>query len=183
MVEPISSEKVFNLQDYYNNPHLYRSVFHKYIHRLSILMNCIYWSERYPRLITKEFLKKNYTGQLKLQVIGDISVDVNGAIEFTEKTTNPGEPVFVYNPIRDDIIEGFTDEGIVIMAVDNLPCELPRESSQMFSDSLMPFVPAIVKADYSVDFENLNLPSEIKKAVILHQGKLTPNYEYINRFL
>ena len=183
MVEPISTETEFDLQDYYKNPHLYRSVFEKYIPRLSILMNCIYWDKRYPRLITKDFIEENYTLQMKLQVIGDISVDINGAIEFNVKTTDPSEPVFVYNPIREDIIEGFAGDGVVIMSVDNLPCELPRESSRSFSESLMPFIPDIVKADYSVPFEKLDLPPEIKKAVILYKGKLTPNYEYINKFL
>lgn len=183
LVEPIHTEKSFNLQDYYNNPHLYHSVFQQYIHRLSILMNCIYWSEKYPRLFTKYFLEKNYTRQMKLQVVGDISVDINGAIEFTEKTTTPGNPVFVYNPIRRDIVDGYNGSGVVVMAIDNLPCELPFESSKAFSDSLIRFIPPIVKADYSTDFKNLALPSEIKKAVILHKGKLTPEYEYINSFL
>lgn len=183
LVEPIHTEKSFNLQEYYNNPHLYHSVFQQYIRWLSILMNCIYWSEKYPRLITKYFLEKNYTRQMKLQVVGDISVDINGAIEFTEKTTTPGNPVFVYNPIRRDIIDGYNGSGVVVMAIDNLPCELPFESSKAFSDSLIRFIPPIVKADYSTDFKNLALPSEIKKAVILHKGKLTPEYEYINSFL
>jgi len=183
IVEPVSSEKEFNLQEYYDQPHFYRSIFQQYIRRLSILMNCIYWDKQYPRLVTKEFLEENLTGQLKLQVIGDISVDINGAIEFTEKATSPDNPVFVYNPIRDDVIEGFRGNGIVVMAVDNLPCELPKESSQAFSDSLLPFIPSIAKADYSVNFELLKLPSEIKKAMILYHGKLTPNYQYINRFL
>ena len=89
MVESISSEKGFDLQNYYTNPHFYRSIFQQYIRQLSILMNCIYWDKRYPRLITKEFLEENLTGHLKLQVIGDISVDINGAIEFTGKSTSP----------------------------------------------------------------------------------------------
>jgi alpha-aminoadipic semialdehyde synthase len=183
MVEPISTEKVFDLQEYYNHPHLYRSVFLQYIQRLTILMNCIYWNNQYPRLVTKEFMKKNYTCKMKLQVVGDISVDINGAIEFTEKVTSPDCPVFVYNPLSDKIVEGYAGSGIVVMAVDNLPCELPKESSQAFSDILSRFVPPIVKADFSGDFNNLELPPEIKKAVILYHGKLTPDYKYINRFL
>jgi len=183
MVEPISTEKDFNLQEYYDHPHLYRSIFQQYIRRLSILMNCIYWDKQYPRLVTKEFLEENYMGQLKLQVIGDISVDINGAIEFTEKATSPDSPVFVYNPLRDDIIGGYSGSGVVVMAVDNLPCEVPKESSKAFSDSLLHFIPLIVKADFSVDFDHLDLPPEIKKAVILHHGKFTPNYQYINKFL
>jgi len=183
MVEPIHSEMNFNLQQYYEKPHLYRSVFQQYIRRLTILMNCIYWDERYPRLITKYFLEENYTGQIKLQAVGDISVDINGAIEFTEKTTSSGNPVYVYNPIRRDLMEGFEGEGVLVMAVDNLPCELPRESSTEFSNALIGFIPDIVKADYKVNFDMLKLPNEIKKAVVLHQGKLTPDYQYINRFL
>ena len=183
IVEPITEDKKFDLQNYYNNPHLYKSIFHNYLDYLSILMNCIYWSNKYPRLITKEFVKKNYSNQFKLQLIGDISVDINGAIEFTDKATTPDNPVFVYNPISEDIIDGYKGDGIAVIAVDNLPCELPKESSIEFSNSLMSFIPFIVTADFSVDFEMLNLPPEIKKAVILYQGKLTPDYSYINKFL
>ncbi len=182
-VVPISPKKDFDLQEYYNHPELYRSIFHQYLEHINILINCILWNRQYPRLVTKESLKKNYTENMKLQVIGDISVDINGAIEFTEKVTNPGNPVFVYNPFSNEIVDGFNGNGIVVMAIDNLPCEVPKESSKEFSDSLIPFVPSIVKADFSVDFKNLNLPYEIKKAVILYHGKLTPNYQYINKFL
>ena len=182
-VEPILNDENFDLQEYHDQPNLYHSVFHQYINRLTILMNCIYWDKQYPRLITKKFMKENYDCRTKIQVIGDISVDINGAIEFTEKATSPDNPIFVYNHLSGEIIDGYAGSGIVVMAVDNLPCEVPRESSQAFSDILLPFVPPIVKADFSVDFDNLDLPPEIKKAVILHHGKLTPDYRYINKFL
>ncbi len=183
IVEPILKEKQFNLQDYYNNPHLYRSIFQNYIKDLSILMNCIFWTNKYPRLITKEYMKKNYNNQYKLQLIGDISVDINGAIEFTEKVTTQDDPVFVYNPSSGKITDGYKGNGIAVIAVDNLPCELPKESSIAFSNSLISFIPSMVKADFSVDFNKLNLPSAIKKAVILYHGELTPDYRYINKFL
>jgi len=183
MVEPISKEKKFNLQDYYNNPHLYKSVFYNYLDKLTILMNCIYWNKQYPRLVTKNYIRNKYNKHFKLQLIGDISVDINGAIEFTEKVTTPDNPVFVYNPISGEIIDGFSGNGIVVMAVDNLPCELPKESSIAFSNSLIEFVPSIVKADFSYDFNKLKLPSEIKKAIVLYHGKLTPDYSYINKYL
>jgi len=183
MVEPVSSESKFNLQEYYKKPHLYRSIFPQYIRRLSVLMNCIYWDERYPRLFTKDFLEENFTGLMKLQVVGDISIDINGAIEFTEKSTMPDSPVYVYNPVRRDVIDGYKGKGVIVMAVDNLPCELPKESSIAFSNSLINFVPSIAKADYNVDFQMLKLPEEIKKAVILYHGKLTPEYQYIKEFL
>ncbi len=186
MVEPISSTTKFDLQDYYSHPENYRSIFEGYIHYLSILMNCIYWSSQYPRLVTKKFMKNYFktNKNKRLKIIGDISVDINGAIEFTEKTTTPDNPVFVYNPFNDKITDGYTGEGVVVMAVDNLPCELPQESSIYFSETLLHFIPDIMKADFMVNsFENLNLPLEIKKAVIIYKGKLTPNYNYMNKYL
>ncbi len=183
MVEPISSEKKFDLQEYYNTPELYRPVFQKYVSYLSILMNCIFWNKKYPRLLTKEFLKENYTNNMKLQIVDDISVDIKGAIEFTEKVTTPDNPVFTYNPKIDEITDGYKSDGIVVLAVDNLPCEIPKESSKSFSNSLMNLIPYILKADYSVDFDKLDLPAEIKKAVILYHGKLAPDYKYMNKFL
>ncbi|RLF32026.1 MAG: hypothetical protein DRM98_04580, partial [Thermoplasmata archaeon] len=85
--------------------------------------------------------------------------------------------------VRDEIIDSYKGDGVAVVAVDNLPCELPRESSQSFSETLLRFIPDIVKADYSVDFENIDLPIEIKKALILLRGKLTPSYQYMSRFL
>ena len=69
------------------------------------------------------------------------------------------------------------------MAVDNLPCELPKDSSRSFSEILWHFVPSIATTDYSVLFDQLTLPPEIKRAVILHNGQLTPQYTYINKYL
>ncbi len=182
MVEPISPNANFDLQEYYSKPELYKPTFEQYLPYLTILMNCIYWEKRYPRLITKDYVERNYN-QMKLEVVGDISVDVNGAIEFTEKTTDSGCPTFVYNPSNKKITDGYEGEGIVVMAVDNLPCELPRESSEAFSKLLFDFVPPIAKADYSVDFDSLDLPPEVKRAVILYHGKLAPDYEYISKYL
>ena len=69
------------------------------------------------------------------------------------------------------------------MGVDILPSELPREASQTFSDALIGFMPEIVKADFNVSFEELELPAPIKKAMILHKGKLTPEYKYLSDFV
>ena len=186
MVEPIASGTPFDLHDYYSHPEKYRPTFERYIPSLSILMNCIFWNVQYPRLLTKNYLKKSFhkKEKMRLKVIGDISADVNGAIEFTEKTTTPDNPVFVYNPNTNTITDGYKGDGIVVMAVDNLPCELPQESSQWFSETLLRFIPDIMNTDFTVaDFDAVALPFEIKNAVILYQGKLTPSYRYINKYL
>ena len=118
-----------------------------------------------------------------LKVVGDISCDINGSIEFTEKSTKPDDPVFVYDPLTEEISSGYEGRGIVVMAVDNLPCELPREASHFFGKDLMPFISEIASADYSASLEDLALSSPIKKALILHKGELTPEYKYIEKYL
>jgi alpha-aminoadipic semialdehyde synthase len=183
MVAPVSSKNIFDLNDYYQNPIKYKSILERYVPDLTILMNCIYWDSRYPRLVTKEFIKKNFGNRWRLQIIGDISIDINGAIEFTEKATTPDNPVFIYNPFTDEIKDGFKEEGIIVMGVDNLPCELPLESSRSFSEVLNPFVPSILKADFNVEFEKIKLPPEIKRGVILCQGKLTKDFQYMDKYL
>jgi saccharopine dehydrogenase (NAD+, L-lysine-forming) len=185
MVEPVSPDMAFDLQDYYNHPKKYRGVFERYIPYLTVLVNAIYWTSAYPRLATKAYLKKLFGGQDQplLQVIGDISCDVEGAIECTVKSTEPGDPIYVYNPVSGEVTGGHEGPGIVIMAVEILPSELPREASIDFSRVLKPFIPAIAECDFSVPFEECSLAPEIKRAVIAYQGKLTPEYEYIRGFL
>ena len=184
-VEPVSPDDRFELQDYYQHPEKYRSRFETYLPHLTILVNAIYWDTIYPRLVTKDYVKQAYGGERspRLRVIGDISCDVEGAIEVTVKSTEPGAPVFVYDPETGEAKDGYEGRGPVIMAVDILPSELPRESSIDFSRVLKAYVPAIAKADFSVPFDQLDLPPEIKRAVILQQGQLTPNYRYLEQFL
>lgn len=173
----------FGLEDYYNHPEKYKSIFERYVPYLTLLVNCIYWDYRYPRLITKNFLKLLYKTEPRLRVIGDISCDIEGSIEATVKVTNPDNPVFVYDPIANRAIDGFIGRGPVIMAIDNLPCEIAKESSIYFSGVLKSFVPKIAQADFTLPFERCPLPPEIKKAVIVYQGKLTPNYQYLVKYL
>jgi alanine dehydrogenase len=184
-VEPVSSQDRFELQDYYEHPDKYRSRFHIYLPHLTVLVNCVYWEAKYPRLVTKAELRRLYGGEEppRLRVIGDISCDIEGAIECTLKCTESDEPVFVYDPSEDRAIDGIEGRGPVVLAVDILPSELPRDASVYFSGVLMNYIPALAHADYSVPFEELDLPPEIKRAVIVYQGELTPNYRYLEQYL
>jgi saccharopine dehydrogenase (NAD+, L-lysine-forming) len=185
LVEPISPDATFELQDYYNHPEKYRGVFQQYLPHLTVLVNAIYWTEAYPRLVTKADLRTLFDGpdQPRLRTIGDISCDIEGAIECTVRSTEPGEPIYVYNPLTGETIDGHEGPGVVIMAVDILPAELPREASADFSRILRPFLPAIAHCDFSAPFEECDLPPEIKRAVIAYKGQLTPDYEYVQEFL
>ena len=72
----------------------------------------------------------------------------------------------------------------MILAVDNLPCELPVDASQHFGDALLRFLPALARCDWSAPVRRaLDLPDEIRRAVIVHRGRLTPSYAHIARHL
>ena len=133
----------------------------------------------------KAYMRERYAaaGPPPLRVIGDITCDIDGSVEFTAKSTTSDNPVFVYDPTTDEIADGWQGNGPVIVAVDILPSELPRDASLYFSNVLKEFVPAIAKASYGVEFSELALPDPIKRAVILHRGQLTPDYEYISKYL
>jgi alpha-aminoadipic semialdehyde synthase len=179
-VMPAAKGARFELQDYFRHPERYRGCFERYVPYLTLLVNCIYWDKRYPRLVTKRYLEKLYKGSTpSLRVIGDISCDVDGSIEATVRCTDSGDPVFVYDVEKKEAVPGYKGRGPVVLAVDNLPCELPRESSAYFSGALKGFIPAVAEADYNVSFDELALPPEIKRAVIVHKGELTPDYNYL----
>lgn len=181
---PLDASVEFELSTYYNHPELFKSNFEQYIPHFSILMNCMFWDDRYPRIITKDYLADLYKkGEPKLKVIGDVTCDPNGSIECTHIGTEIENPVFVYNPFTREPKMGFDGDGLLIMSVDILPSELPRESSIAFGDALFKYVKDIAMADYKVPFQLLSLPSPIKKATIIHRGELTPDFEYIQEYL
>lgn len=174
--------KAFDLKEFFSSPSQFESDFFQYIPHLSMLINCMYWDDRYDRLITKDALETLYkNSNLRLHVIGDITCDPDGSIEATHMGTEIDNPIFVYHPLTRKPTFGHQGDGVVVMSVDILPSELPRDSSAAFADALEPFVYDIATCDFSKDFEHLALPAPIKKALILHNGKLTPKYSYIQK--
>ena len=180
LVEPARGQP-FALQEYYEHPERYRGIFARHLPHLDVLMNTIYWTERYPRLVTREWARAHR--RPRLQVIGDISCDIEGAIELTLEATMPDEPSFVYDPDTDTVARGVAAGGPAIMAVDNLPCEVARESSEHFSRVLRAMVPDLARCDWSAPFAELALPYPLKTAVIAHRGELTPAYRYLTEYL
>jgi saccharopine dehydrogenase (NAD+, L-lysine-forming) len=185
MVEPKEAGHRFDLNEYFGRPELYRSRFEVHLPHLSALVNCIYWDARYPRLVTRKWLEQAFAAgsSPKLVAIGDISCDIGGSIEATVKATEPGDPFYVFEPETASVRDGVTGDGMLLMTVDNLPCELPYDSSQEFGVALLPFVPAIAHADFSLPLEKLDLPGPIRRGLILHQGRLTPEFAYIEKHL
>lgn len=184
LAEPRDTNTEFELQEYYHHPERFNGIFEQYIPHLSVLMNCMYWDDRYPRLITRVYLEKAYAeGEPKLKVIGDVTCDPDGSIEATHIGTEIEDPIFVYDPFTREPQMGHKGKGLLIMAVDILPSELPRESSVAFGDALFKFVKPIAETDYRKPFDQLDLPGPVKRAVIVHKGELTPDYKYIEAHL
>jgi alpha-aminoadipic semialdehyde synthase len=184
MVRPLGNQR-FDLQDYYQFPEKYYPVTEQFLPYLSLLINGIFWTPKYPRFVTRKFLQQLYSQSSwpKLQVIGDISCDLDGSIESTIKATDSENPVYVYEPESGRAVDGFAGRGPVVMAVYNLPAELPIESSTYFSQALKNYVPEIALADYQKPFDRLELDPVLKRAIIVYQGELTPDYRYLENYL
>jgi saccharopine dehydrogenase (NAD+, L-lysine forming) len=174
----------FSLEHYWQHPEGYRAAFARYLPYLTVLINGIYWDERYPVLVSAADVRELYAGPKRpaLRVIGDITCDIEGSIALTRKATLPDQPCYVYDPTNDTIRDGVDNlRGPVIMAVDILPTEFPVEASGAFGDALLPLLPATVLADSGGSFDDWNLPEPIKRAVILYKGELTGPYRYLGK--
>lgn len=185
MVRPVNSGGRFDLQEYYEHPERYTGCFEEHLPYLDALVNAIYWEPRYPRLVTRAWVRRNYGAGSppRLKVIGDISCDIEGSVEVTVKAAEPDNPCYVFLAQEERIRDGVEGNGPVIMAVDNLPCEIPRESSCYFSSVLREMVQPLAAAVWSADYADLELPPSLKRAVIVHKGELTPSYHYLHKNL
>lgn len=167
---------------YRENPNFFESNLDNVLPYISVLMNCIIWAPEYPRTVSKVLMKNIYSTHKTLIAIGDITCDPNGSIEFS-KETYIDNPVYIYNPINENISDGFESKGIAVMAVTNLPCEFSTDASNEFSEDLRPFLKSIVSARYDRELNESNLPDEIKRAVILWNGQFVKKYSYMKEYI
>jgi len=185
MNAPKDASQTFALQDYYDHPEKYKSTFEPHLQWLSVMINCIYWDTPYPKLATNAGLRTLFENSEtpRLKLIGDITCDIDGSVEPTVRATQPDNPAYVYDPVDNSMTDGFEGRGIVILPVDNFPCELPRESSIHFGDALYPYIAEIAKADYTRPLDDLGYSGPIKNSTLVHQGALTPNFDYLKKYL
>ena len=159
----------FNLQHFINSPETYISVLDKYMHSTNMLISSHYWDPKSPRLLEKNDIKKyNY-----LKVIGDITCDVNGSIPTTTRPTTIIDPYYYVDRIKLKEVERH-NEALAVMAVDNLPSELPKDSSEEFGNGIINEVlPYIFKKD----------DGRINRATITENGKFCSSYKYLNDYI
>ena len=163
----------FNLDDLYNHPADFISDFDKFINDADLLIAGAYWDPRAPVLFTREdMLKSNFN----LKVIADITCDIEGSIPSTKKASTIEEPFYDYNPAMDQVEPSFNSlKNVTVMAIDNLPSELPRDASRDFGDTLLKHViPHLLDNDQD---------KIIKRATIAEKGQLTDEYKYLSDYV
>jgi saccharopine dehydrogenase (NAD+, L-lysine-forming) len=164
--------ELWDKADFYHNPENYISTFKQYTQHCDVMLNAIFWNERIPRFFSKEDMKAR---DFKIKVIADISCDVNGSIPATMKDTTIEDPVFGYHPLSETIEAPFLKNTIDIMAVSNLPCELPYDASVAFGEQLIKHVIG--------NLLNANNSRMIQFATIAQNGELTERYNYLKDYV
>ena len=161
--------KVSSDQDYILNPHEYTSKVKNYLFDTDIFIACHYWDSKLPKLFspkqTKEFKS--------LKIIGDVTCDINGSVPTTIRSTSIAKPYYSINTISMKEIK-LGNKDIAVMAVDNLPSELPREASEEFGNSVISEI-----LPYLIDEDD----GRIDRATTASNGKFFPKFSYLNNFI
>ncbi len=185
LVRPKDRTEAFSLSTYLKQPERYESRFEPYLSHLTLLINAVYWESRYPRFVTWKNLREMAHGSArpKLNAIADISCDIEGAIQCTVRSTNSDDPAYRVDPKTETIEDGHLGDGILLLAVDNLPSELPMDASTFFSRQLHPLVTGLLMADTTGPITESGLSEQIQRATIVYNGRLTEPYAYLNAYL
>lgn len=163
---------LFHRDDFHAHPEMYRCLFSYYVPQTDILMNGIYWDRKIARLFEKQDVQRK---DWRISVISDITCDVDGSVPINVGASTIADPV--YGIDRTSLTQAppfqSTKDIIDVMAVDNLPNELPADASQYFGAHFEKFVLG----------ELLNGDSDIiRRATICENGKLTKHYEYLSDY-
>jgi hypothetical protein len=162
-------------KDFYEHPEKYRSNFcddNSYGSVSDILIHCSFWDTKAPQLFTKEQMKER---NFRISMIADVTCDLNGSIPSTVKATMIEDKFYGYNPENGNTGGAFDNGLVTVMSIDNLPCELPRDSSDGFGKHLIErALPQLLGTGHS---------ELIHRATILEKGLLTERFRYLNDYV
>ena len=160
------------VSNFYNYPEKFRSTFSKFLSVSDIYFAGHYHNPKAPKLITLDDIKNSH---FNVQVIADISCDIDGPIASTIRPSTIENPTYGFH--KEKLVEcDFLDENaIAVMAVDNLPCELPRDSSEMFGEMFLKYV---IPSFFNNDQENI-----LKNSKITSEGSLTDRFSYLSDYI
>ena len=162
----------FHRNEFYQQPERYEGDFSKYTKVTDLLIACAFWDPAAPVLFQREEILRD---DFDIKVIADITCDIQGSIPSTMQPSTIDNPIYDYNPSDNQVEQALSDEGnITMMAVDNLPCELPRDASHSFGDQLlMNVIPHLLGKDEG---------ETIERATITKAGALTERYSYLKDY-
>ena len=161
----------WDAKHFYAHPHLYTPRFVPYLQAADMLVSAHYWDPRSEVYFSSTDLQHPDS---RLKVIADVTCDLDGSIPSTIRSSTIAEPFYGYNPFTGKEDDAFAEDAVTVMAVDNLPCELPRDASKDFGAALIQDV-----------FEALmgnDLTGIIERATICKGGKLTAGFSYLHDY-
>lgn len=161
-----------DLNDFYNNPSQYNSAFEPFTKVADIYITAHFHATDAPIILTQAMLQNN---SCNIRVVADVSCDVNGPIACTLRSSTIAEPLYGYLPSENKEVDLFHPAAIVVMAVDNLPCELPKDASIGFGEQ---FSEHVIPAFFNDDKDGI-----LQRAKITENGKLTSNFSYLQDYV
>lgn len=165
-----SSTGKYDRNEFHDHPERYTCLFSDYISETDILLNGVYWEKPIPRLFEMEDMKRE---DFKIKTIGDISDDHNGSVPCNLGDATMEDPVYGVDKLSGMMTAPYLPGSVDVMAVGNLPNELPRDASRYFGEQLIKFV---------LD-DLLNGGSALlEKATIVKNGQLTPAFDYMKDY-
>jgi|TARA_B110000238_G_scaffold190904_1_gene224551 alanine dehydrogenase len=158
--------------DFYKNPSEYKSTFNKFSSTSDMFIAGHYYDKNAPSLITLEDVNLD---DFKIKLIADISCDINGPIVSTIRSSTIKDPIYGYDPISNKEVDYNQAGAITVMAVDNLPCELPRDASESFGEMFI--------TDVLPSFFNDDKDGVLQRSKMTSKGELTDKFSYLSDFI
>jgi saccharopine dehydrogenase (NAD+, L-lysine forming) len=163
----------FNREEFHLHPERYDSTFLSFTKVADILMAGAYWNPKAPVLFTRQNM---LSPDFKIKIIADITCDIEGSIPSTKRASSIPDPLYDYDPATDTVQPPLSNAKFVtVMAVDNLPCELPRSASDEFGRDLIDRILPIL---FSEDSDGI-----IQRATIARDGELTEGFRYLAEYV
>ena len=163
---------VLDPNDFFHNPQEYVSDFERFTKVSDIYITAHFHANEAPKILTLAMLQAN---DCKIKVVADISCDVDGSVACTLRSSTIDEPFYGYLPSENKEVEVFHPAAIVVMAVDNLPCELPKDASEGFGAMFMQHV---IPAFFNGDKDGV-----LQRAKMTEKGKLTQRFSYLQEYV
>ncbi|MEM7485536.1 MAG: NAD(P)-dependent oxidoreductase [Bacteroidota bacterium] len=161
-----------NKADFFENPQEYKSNFFRFAKVTDFYIAGHFYGDGAPYLYTREDAKHP---DFKIKVVADVSCDIDGPVASTIQPSTIADPIYGYNPQNESVTDFKNPDAIAVMAVDNLPCELPRDASNGFGEAFSKYV---IPAFFNDDKDGI-----LERARMTQNGKLTKRYAYLQEYV